>query len=169
MPHPGARQQAFIPINQSLTESCRTAGNGVWCILPGIPQRDGFLLLLLDLLAMSDSLWPHGLQHAWLHWPLLSLSLLIFMSVVSVMPSTISFSVAPFSLCLQSFPASGSSPMSRLFTSGGQSIGISFNFSISLSNEYSRLISFGINWFDLLAVQGTLKSLQHHNSKASVL
>ena len=54
--------------------------------------------------------------------------------------------------------------MSRLFTSGGQS------FSISPSNEYSGLISFRIDWFDLLAVQGTLKSLlQHHGSKASVL
>ena len=46
----------------------------------------------------------------------------------------------------------------------------SFNFSISPSNEYSGLISFRINWLDLLAVQGTLKSLlQHHNSKASIL
>ena len=44
-----------------------------------------------------------------------------------------------------------------------------FSFSISLSNEYSRLISFSIEWFDLLAVQGTFKSLQHHISKASVL
>ena len=46
----------------------------------------------------------------------------------------------------------------------------SFNFSISLYNEYSGLISFRMDWFDLLAVQGTLKSLlQHHSSKASVL
>ena len=46
----------------------------------------------------------------------------------------------------------------------------SFSFSISPSNEYSGLISFRIDWFDLLAVQGALKSLlQHHNSKASVL
>ena len=45
----------------------------------------------------------------------------------------------------------------------------SFSFSISSSNEYSRLISFRINWLDLLAVQGTLKSLQHHSSKASIL
>ena len=45
-----------------------------------------------------------------------------------------------------------------------------FSFSINPSNEYSGLISFTINWFDLLAVQGTLKSLlQHHSSKASVL
>ena len=46
----------------------------------------------------------------------------------------------------------------------------SFSFSISLSNEYSRLISFRIDWFDLLAVQGSLKSLlQHHSSEASIL
>ena len=45
----------------------------------------------------------------------------------------------------------------------------SFSFSISPSNEYSGLISFRIDWFDLLAVQGTLKSLQHHSSKASIL
>ena len=46
----------------------------------------------------------------------------------------------------------------------------SFSFSTSPSNEYSGLISFRINWFDLLAVQGTLKSLlQHHSSKASIL
>ena len=45
----------------------------------------------------------------------------------------------------------------------------SFNFSIGPSNEYSWLISFRIDWLGLLAVQGTLKSLQHHSSKASVL
>ena len=46
----------------------------------------------------------------------------------------------------------------------------SFSFNISPSNEYSRLISFRIDWLDLLAVQGTLKSLpQHHSSKASIL
>ena len=79
---------------------------------------------------------------------------------------TISSSVVPFSSCPQSFPASGSFQMSQLFASGGQSIGAS----ASASNEYSGLISFRIDWFDLLAVQGTLKSLlQHHSSKASIL
>ena len=59
--------------------------------------------------------------------------------------------------------------MSQFFTSGGQSIG-RFSFSIGPSSEYSGLISFRIDWFDLLAVQGTLKSLlQHHSSKASIL
>ena len=56
--------------------------------------------------------------------------------------------------------------MGWLFTSGGQST----RASTSPSNEYSGLISFRIDWFDLPAVQGTLKSLlQHHNSKASIL
>ena len=60
--------------------------------------------------------------------------------------------------------------MSQFFPSGGQNIGWSFNFSISPSNEYLGLISFGIDWFDLLAVQGTLKILlQYHSSKASIL
>ena len=78
----------------------------------------------------------------------------------------ISSSVIPFSTCLQSFPASGSFPVSQFFTSGGQS----FCFSISPSNEYSGLISFRTDWFDFLAVQGTLKSLlQHHSLKASLL
>ena len=73
---------------------------------------------------------------------------------------------SPSSL-LQSFPASGSFKMSQFFKSGGQR---SFSFSISPSNEYSRLISFRMDWLDLLAVQGTLKSLlQHHSSKASIL
>ena len=58
--------------------------------------------------------------------------------------------------------------MSQLLPSGGQSIGFSFN--ISPSNEHSGLISFRMDWLDLLAVPGTLKSLlQHHGSKASIL
>ena len=82
---------------------------------------------------------------------------------------TISSSVVPFFSGLQSCPASESFPMSQFFASDGQSIE-SFSFSISPSNEYSGLISFRIDLFDLLAVQGTLKSLlQHHDWKASVL
>ena len=56
--------------------------------------------------------------------------------------------------------------MSQFFESGGPSIGVS----VSASNEYSGLISFRIDWFDLLAVQETLESLlQHHSSKAPIL
>ena len=66
------------------------------------------------------------------------------------------------------FPSFRVFPVGQFFTSGGQSIG--FSFSISPSNEYSELISFRMDWLDLLAVQGTLKSLlQYHSSKSSVL
>ena len=78
-------------------------------------------------------------------------------------------SVVPFSSHLQSFLASGSFQMSQFFVSGGQNIK-SFSFNISPSNEYPGLISFRMDWLDLLAIQGTLKSLlQHHSSKASTL
>ena len=70
---------------------------------------------------------------------------------------------SPFPPAFNLSPASRSFPMSQFFTPG-------FSFSISLFNEYSRLISFRIDWFDFLAVEGTLKSLlQHHSSKASIL
>ena len=95
----------------------------------------------------------------------ISWNLYKLMFIKSVMPSTISFSVVPFS-CLQSFPAVGSFLMSQLFPSGGQSIGASASC-ISPSNEYSGLIPFRTDWFDLLAIQGTLNSLlQHHSWKA---
>ena len=76
---------------------------------------------------------------------------------------TISFSVIPFSSCPPSFPASESFQMRQFYTSGGHSIGWSFSFSISPSSEYSGLISFRMDWFDLLAV------LQNSSSKASIL
>ena len=73
-------------------------------------------------------------------------------------------------LLLQSFQASRSFPVSQLFASGGQSIGVLDSASVLPVNIYLGLISFRIDWFDLLAVQRTLKSLhQHHNSKASIL
>ena len=85
--------------------------------------------------------------------------------------STISSSIIPFSTRLQSFPASGSFPMSLFqFLHVRWSNYWSFSFSISPSNEYSRLISFRMDWLDLFAVQGTLKSLlQYHSSKAPIL
>ena len=92
-----------------------------------------------------------------------SWSLFKLIYIESVMPSN------HFSSHLQSFPASGSVPMSQFFTSGGQSIGV-FSFNISPSNDYSGLISFRMDWLDLLAVPGTLKSLlQHHSTKAAIL
>ena len=67
--------------------------------------------------------------------------------------------VVPFSSCLQSFPASGSFQMSQFFVHIRWLKYCSFSFSISPSNEYSGLTSSRIDWLDLLAVQGTLKSL----------
>ena len=81
-------------------------------------------------------------------------SVLKLLSLELVMPSNHLIFCHPISSCLQSFPESGSLPMSQFFESGGQSI----SFSISHFNEYSELISFRIDQFDLLVVQGTLKS-----------
>ena len=82
------------------------------------------------------------------------------------MPSKHLILCCPLLLLPQCFSASRSLTMCQLLASGGQS----FSFSINPSNEYSRLISFRIDWFDLLAVQRTFKSLlQHHQLKASFL
>ena len=82
---------------------------------------------------------------------------------VSDAVKTISSSVIPFSSCSQSFPALVSFPVNQPIASG-------WSFGISLSNEYSGLISFRIDWFDLPADQGALKSLlQYWSSKASIL
>ena len=82
---------------------------------------------------------------------------------------TISFSVVPFSSHLRCFPASGSFQMSQLFASGGQSIGVSASASVFPMN-IQDWFPLGMVLLDLLAVQGTLKSLlQDHSSKASIL
>ena len=114
---------------------------------------------------MSDSLQPLGLQHTRLPCPSPTPG-----ACSNSCPSgwwchpTISFPVIPFSSCLQSFPASVFSSDSALHIRWSKYC--SFSFSISLSSEYSVLISFRIDWLDLLAVQQTLKSLlQHHSSK----
>ena len=108
---------------------------------------------------MSDSLRPHGLQHARLPCP--SLSPTVYSNscpLIQWCHPTISPSVIPFSSCHQSFPSSGSFPLSRLFPSRGQNI----SFSISPSNKYLELISFRMDSLDLLAVQGNLKCLLRH-------
>ena len=88
------------------------------------------------------------------------------MSIESVMPSKHFIPVTLFSFCLQFFCALETFPMSQLFTSGGQSIRVS---RFSPSKEYSGLLSFEINWFDLLVVQWTFESLlQHQSLKVSI-
>ena len=118
---------------------------------------------------LCETLQCHGLQHSRLPRPSLSPRICWNSCPLSQWcHPIISPSAAPF-FCLQLFLASGSFPVSQLFTSGDQSYS-SFSFSISPSNEYSGVISFRMDWFDLLAVQGTLKSLlQHHSLKASIL
>ena len=118
---------------------------------------------------MSNSLQPHGLQHARPSCPLPTPGVYSNSCPLSRRyHPIISSSLFPFSSCFQSFPASGSFQMSQLPIRWPKYW--NFSFSISPSNEYSGLISFRMNWLDLLAVQGTLKSLlQHHSSKASTL
>ena len=126
--------------------------------------------VLFSLSFMSDSLWPHGLQHArfpcpaptpracskscplsrWCHPTISSLCHPLFI-LPSIFPSIRVFS-SEWVLCIR-WPKYWS-----------------FSFSISSSSEYSGLISFSMDWLDLLAVQETHKSvLQHHSSKASIL
>ena len=114
---------------------------------------------------MSDSLWPHGPQHAcpsptpgvypnscpssrWCH-------------------PTISSSVIAFSACPQSFSASGSFQMSQFFTSGGQSIGVSASASVLPMNTQD----WSLGWPGWISLQskGLSNLLQHHSSKASIL
>ena len=120
---------------------------------------------------MADSLWPQGLEHTRL--PCRSLYPRVCSNSCPLSQwccLTISSSVALYSSCPQSFPVSGSFPMRRLFLPIRWPKYWSFSFSISPSIENSGLISFKIDWLDLLEVQGILNSLiQHHNSKTSVL
>ena len=118
---------------------------------------------------MSESLRPHGQQHTRLSCPLLSPGVCSNLCPLNRWcHPTISSSVTLFSSCPQSFPALMFSSESAFCIK--QPKYRSFSFSFSPSNEYSGLISFRVDWFDLLAVQGTLKSLiQHHSLKASVL
>ena len=118
---------------------------------------------------MSKFLQPYGLQHA--RFPCLSY-LLEFVPIQSI---DLMMSSTHFILCHPLLLLPSIFPSIRVF-SNESALPVrwpkywSFSFSISPSNEYSGLISFRIDWFDLLAVQGTLKSLlQHYSLKASIL
>ena len=98
-----------------------------------------------------------------------SQSLLKLMSIKSVMPSNHFILCHPLLLLPSIFPSNRVFPNESVLCISWPKYW-SFSFIISASNDYSRLISFRIDWLDLLAVQGTLKSLlQHHSSKASIL
>ena len=97
-------------------------------------------------------------------------SLFKLMSIESVMLSNHLILCHVLLLVPSIFPSIRVFSMSQFFTSGGQNIGVLAIASVSLSNEYSGLISFRMDWLDLLTVQGTFKSLiQHYSSKASIL
>ena len=118
---------------------------------------------------MSDSWRPHELQHARLPCPSSPPRLLKLISIESVMPSNHLILCHPLLLMSSIFPSI------RVFSNELACClrwpkYWNFSFSISPSNEYLGLISFRMDWLDLLVVQGTLKSLlQHHSSKASIL
>ena len=142
-------------------------------------HKDILLYLLLGTIlgsvqlspsVVSDSLWPHELQQYQASLSIAnSQSLLKLTSIESVMPSNHLTLFRPL-LLLPSI-----NPSIRVFSSES-ALQIrwpkywSFSFNINPSNEHLGLISFRMDWLDLLAVQGTLKNLlQHHNSKASIL
>ena len=130
-----------------------------------------FLALLLSHSVVSDSatLWTAACQ-ASLSFTI-SQSLLSLMSIESVMLSNHLILCHPLLLLPSIFPnIKLFSSESALLVRWPKYWKFTFTFSISPSNEYSGLISFKIDWLDLLGVQGTLKSLlQHHSSKASIL
>ena len=118
---------------------------------------------------MSNSLLPHGIQHTRLPCP--SPTPRVYSNSCPLSRwchPTISSSIVPFSFHLQSFWVSGSFQMSQSFIRWPNYW--SFSLNNSPSNEHSGLISFRMDWLDLLAVQGILKSLlQHNSSKVSIL
>ena len=118
---------------------------------------------------MSGTLWPHGLQQAKLPCPPLTSRVCSNSCPSSRWCHPTISSCCPLLLLPSVFPSirvfSNESVLRIMWPAY-----LSFRFSISPSNEYSGLISFRVDWLDLLAVQGTLKSLlQHHSSKASIL
>ena len=140
------------------------------CFWRYIIAADVFSLVQFSHSVMSDFLQPQGLQHARLPCPSPTSG-----ACSNSCPSserchpTISSSLVPFSSCPQSFPSirvfSNESTLQMRWSKYW-----SFSLTISPSNEHPGLISFRMDWFDLLAVQGTLKSLlQHYSSKASIL
>ena len=140
-----------------LTWQKKRGGSGLLLFLGGYQSDHGCsTFIAVDVVVQSLSrLQPHGLLHARLFCP--SPSPRVYSNSCS--PSwwchpTMSSSVVPFSSCPQSFSASESFPVSQLFVSGGQGIGASASV---LPMNIQGWFPFRINWFDLLAVRGTLK------------
>ena len=142
----------------------------ITCVISVLYLLWGFSSVPFSHSIGSTSLRSHGLQHA---RPPLSItnsrSLLKLMNIKFMMPSNHLILCRPLLLLPSIFPNIGVFSKELVLSIRWPKYW-SFSFSISPSNEYSGLISFRIDWLDLLAVQETLKSLlQHHSSKASVL
>ena len=128
-----------------------------------------FSSVQLSCSVMSNSLWPHGLQHAKIPCPSPTHGACSNLFIELVMPSNHLILCHPLLLLPAIFPSIGVFSSESVLCIRWPKYW-SFSFSISLSNKYSQLISFWMDWLDLLAVQGTLMSLlQHHSSKASIL
>ena len=138
-----------------------------WCLI----LYNRFSSVQFSRSVMSDSLRPHEPQHARPPCPSPSPGVHSNSRPSSLWcHPAISSSVVPFSSCPQSLPASGSFPGDESTLRIRWPKYWSFSFSIIPSKEHPGLIFFSMDWLDLLAVQGTLKSLlQHHSSKASIL
>ena len=154
----------IIPPSPSPTESKRPFYTSVSLLLSHI---QGYHSVQFSHSVMSDSLQPHESQHTRpVHHQLPEFTQTHIHRVSdAIQPSHPRSSPSP--------PAPNPSQHQSLFNESTLHMRCpkywSFSFSIIPSKEYSELISFKIDWFDLLAVQGTLKSLQHHSSKASIL
>ena len=163
LPHHWSVERLFCmkPVPGAIRLGTAALRGGMMITKPQLSQFSGSVV--------SDSLLPHGLQHTRLPCPSPTPSACSNSCPLSWWcHPTISSSVAPSSLAFNLFQHPGllqwvgsSHQVAKYWT---------FSFSISPSNEYSELISFRMDWFDLLAVQGTLKSLLQHSSlRASIL
>ena len=137
---------------------CLAKSHIFWCILKIVLSRSPFWLscsVQFSCSAMSDSLWPHELQHA--RPPCPSTTPRAYPNSCPLSQwyhPTISSSVIPFSSCPQSFPASGSFQMNQLFSSVLGQKYWSFSFNISPSNEHPGLICFRMDWWISLQPKG---------------
>ena len=133
-------------------------------------EGEGFYstFLLFSHSVVSDSATPRTAACQALLSFTISQSLLTFMSIESVMPSNNLILCCPLLLMPQSLPASGSFPMSQLFTWGGQSIGVSASASVLPMNTQDWSPLGWTGWISLQS-KGLSSLLQHHSSKASIL
>ena len=144
-----------VKSESEVAQSCLTLSNPMHCSLPGSSNHGIFQARVLEWVAIAFS---YQLP-----------SLLKFMPIESVMPSNHLICCCPLLLLPSIFPSIRVFSIESALCIRQQKYW-SFNSNISFSNEYSGLISSAMDWLDLLAVQGILKSfLHHHGSKVSIL